>query len=71
MFSPERHFPRPRQHGRTTPSGTPPPAQLPSPPQTRATRNALSLYSTEDGDADADTYDDSDADPAAYGGDEL
>ena len=25
---------------------------------------------TKDDDADADTYDDSDADPAAYGGDE-
>jgi len=26
---------------------------------------------TENDDADADTYDNSDADPAAYGGDEL
>ena len=36
-----------------------------------ATRGDQFPVFTEDDDADTDTYDDSDADAAAYGGDEL
>jgi len=38
MFTPERHLPTSGQHG-PAPSGTPPPAQPPTPPQTRETQS--------------------------------